>query len=130
MKPGTSALIEDWWGAIRNTEPGAEFAGYFERQDLGRITYFDIDFLNPAVQWQIGVLRGRGKIVHQYGTLFSNGPDRNGSQIHVHAHRGGSFFRYNRFALGQIVFTFYYIILIAGKIWINVEHQYLSKDTY
>jgi hypothetical protein len=83
MQAGTSEPIEDWWGVIKSTEPGAEFDDYFERQDLGQIIYFGIDSLNPAVQGQIEALRDSGKIVHLYGTLFSNVPDYNGSQIQV-----------------------------------------------
>ena len=39
--------------------------------------------VGPAVQAQIVALRDSGKIVHLYGTLFSNVPDYNGSQIQV-----------------------------------------------
>ena len=39
--------------------------------------------MDPAVQAQIEALRDSGKIVHLYGTLFSNVPDYNGSQIQV-----------------------------------------------
>ncbi len=83
MPPGTSEEIADWWGVIKSTEPGAQFDDFFERQDLGQIIYFGIDSLNPAVQAQIEALRDSGKIVHLYGTLFSNVPDYNGSQIQV-----------------------------------------------
>jgi putative hemolysin len=83
MPPGTSEAIADWWGVIMSTEPGAQFDDYFERQDLGTIIYFGIDSLDPAVQVQIEALRDSGKIVHLYGTLFSNVPDYNGSQILV-----------------------------------------------
>jgi hypothetical protein len=37
--------------------------------------------MDPAVQEQIIALRDSGKIVHLYGTLFSNVIDYNGSQI-------------------------------------------------
>jgi hypothetical protein len=37
----------------------------------------------PAVQAQIEALRDSGRIVHLYGTLFSNVPDYNGSQVQV-----------------------------------------------
>jgi putative hemolysin len=83
MPPGTSEQIADWWGVVKSTEPGAQYDDYFERQDLGQIIYFGIDSMDPAVQAQIVALRDSGKIVHLYGTLFSNVPDYNGSQILV-----------------------------------------------
>jgi putative hemolysin len=83
MPPGTSEEIADWWGIIKSTAPGAQYDDYFERQDLGQIIYFGIDSMDPAVQAQIKALRDSGKIVHLYGTLFSNVPDYNGSQIQV-----------------------------------------------
>jgi putative hemolysin len=83
MPPGTSEEIADWWGVIRSNPPGAQFDDYFERQDLGQVIYFGIDSMNPAVQAQIKALRDSGKIVHLYGTLLSNVPDYNGSQIQV-----------------------------------------------
>jgi hypothetical protein len=83
MPPGTSEEIADWWGVIKSTQPGAQYDDYFERQDLGQIIYFGIDSMDPAVQAQIEALRDSGKIVHLYGTLFSNVPDYNGSQIKV-----------------------------------------------
>jgi putative hemolysin len=75
--------IADWWGVIRSNPPGAQFDDYFERQDLGQVIYFGIDSMDPAVQAQIEALRDNGKIVHLYGTLVSNVPDSNGSQIQV-----------------------------------------------
>jgi hypothetical protein len=39
--------------------------------------------MDPAVKAQIVALRNSGKIVHLYGTLLSNFPDVNGSQIQV-----------------------------------------------
>ena len=81
MPPGTSEAIADWWGVIKSTAPGAQYDDYFERQDLGQIIYFGIDSMDPAIQAQIKELRGSGKIVHLDGTLFSNVPDYNGSQI-------------------------------------------------
>ncbi len=81
MAPGTSEEIADWWGVIKSTPSGAEFDDYFERQDMGQIIYFGIDSMDPTVQAQIKELRDSGKIVHIYGTLFSNVPDYNGSQI-------------------------------------------------
>jgi putative hemolysin len=83
MPPGTSEEIADWWGVIKNTQPGAQYDDYFERQDLGQIINFGIDSMDPAVQAQIEALRDSGKIVHLYGTLFSNVPDYNGSQVQV-----------------------------------------------
>jgi putative hemolysin len=84
MPPGTTEEIADWWGVIKSTAPGAQYDDYFERQDLGQqFIYFGIDSLDPAVQAQIAALRDTGKIVHLYGTLFSNVPDYNGSQIQV-----------------------------------------------
>ncbi len=83
MPPGASEEIADWQGVIKSTEPGAQFDDYFERQDLGQIIYFGIDSIDPLVQAQIETLRDSGKIVHLYGTLFSNVPDYNGSQVQV-----------------------------------------------
>ena len=83
MPPGTSEKLTDWWGVIKKTKSGAQYDDYFERQDLGQIIYFGIDFMDPAVQAQIKALRDSGKIVHLYGTLLSNVPDYNGSQIQV-----------------------------------------------
>ena len=83
MPPGTKEEIADWWGVIKSTEPGAQYDDYFERQDLGQVIYFGIDSMDPAVKSQIEALRDSGKIVHLYGTLISNWPDYNGSQIEV-----------------------------------------------
>jgi len=83
MPPGTTEELTDWWGVIKSTESGAQYDDYFERQDLGQIIYFGIDSMDPAVQAQIEALRNSGKIVHLYGTLLSNVPDYNGSQIQV-----------------------------------------------
>jgi putative hemolysin len=84
MPPGTSEEIADWWGIIKSTAPGAQYDDYFERQDLGQqFIYFGIDSMDPALQSQIEALRDSGKIVHLYGTLLSNVPDYNGSQIQV-----------------------------------------------
>ena len=83
MQPGTSEPIEDWWGVIKSTEPGAQYDDYFERQDLGGSIYFGINSLDPEVEAQIQTLRDSGKIVHLYGTLFSNIPDYNGSQVQI-----------------------------------------------
>jgi hypothetical protein len=83
IPPGTAEKIVNWWGVIKKTQPGAQYDDYFERQDLGSAIYFGIDSMNPAVQAQIKSLRNSGKIVHLYGTLLSNVPDYNGSQIQV-----------------------------------------------
>ena len=83
MPPGATEEIFDWWGVIKSTGPGAQYDDYFERQDLGQIIYFGIDSMDPAIQAQIEALRDSGKTVHLYGTLFSNVPDYNGSQIQV-----------------------------------------------
>jgi hypothetical protein len=83
MPAGASEEIADWWGVIGSTEPGAQFDDYFERQDLGQIIYFGIESRDPAVQAQIEALRDTGKVVHLYGTLLSNVPDYNGSQVLV-----------------------------------------------
>jgi len=83
MPPGTTEEIADWWGVIKSTPTGAQYDDYFERQDLGQIIYFGIDSMDPAVQAQIKALRDSGKIVNLYGTLFSNVPDFNSSQIQV-----------------------------------------------
>ncbi|WKZ35066.1 MAG: DUF333 domain-containing protein [Anaerolineales bacterium] len=83
MPPGATEEIVDWWGVIKSTEPGAQYDDYFERQDLGQIIYFGIDSMDPAVKSQIEALRDSGKVVHIYGTLVSNVPDYNSSQILV-----------------------------------------------
>lgn len=83
MPLGTTEEIADWWGVIKSTEPGAQFDDYFERQDLGQIIYFGIDSMDPTVKTQIEAIRDSGKVVHLYGTLLSNVPDYNGSQIQV-----------------------------------------------
>ena len=83
MQPGTSEPIADWWGIIKSTPPGAQYDDYFERQDLGGSIYFGIDSLDPKVEAQIQILRDSGKTVHLYGTLFSNVPDYNGSQVQI-----------------------------------------------
>jgi hypothetical protein len=83
IPPGTSEEIADWWGTIKSTPAGARFDDYFVRQDLGQIIYFGIDSLDPVVQAQIVAQRDSGKIVHLYGTLFTNVPGYNGSQIQV-----------------------------------------------
>ncbi len=83
MPPGTKEELADWCGVIKGNAPGAEFDDCFERQDLGQIIYFGIDSRDPAIESQIVALRDSGKIVHLYGTLVSNVPDCNGSQVLV-----------------------------------------------
>jgi hypothetical protein len=83
MPPGTSEEIADWRGVIKSTAPGAQYDDYFELWTNGQIIYFGIDSMDPAIQAQIKELRDSGKIVHLYGTLFSNVPDYNGSQVQV-----------------------------------------------
>lgn len=83
MQPGTAEEISDWWGVIKSTDSGAQYDDYFERQDLGDVIIFGIDSMDPAVKEQIEDLRDSGKVVHLYGTLLSNVPDTNGSQIQV-----------------------------------------------
>jgi putative hemolysin len=83
VTPGTTEKIADWWGIIKSNKPGAQFDDYFEWRELGQIIYFGIDSMDPAVRSQIQALRDSGKIVHLYGTLLSNVPDVNGSQIQV-----------------------------------------------
>jgi putative hemolysin len=83
MPPGATEKIADWRGVIKSTEPGAQYDDYFELWTNGQIIYFGIDSMDPAVKSQIEALRDSGKIVHLYGTLLSNVPDFNGSQIQV-----------------------------------------------
>jgi len=83
MPPGTTEELADWWGVIKGNALGAEFDDCFERQDLGQIIYFGIDSRDPAIESQIVALRDSSKVVHLYGTLVSNVPDCNGSQILV-----------------------------------------------
>jgi len=83
MPPGTTDEIADWRGVIKSTEPGSQYDDYFELWTNGQIIYFGIDSMDPAAQAQIKALRDSGKIVHLYGTLMSNVPDYNGSQIQV-----------------------------------------------
>jgi len=83
MPPGTTEEIADWRGVIKSTGTGAQYDDYFELWTNGQIIYFGIDSMDPAVKSQIEALRDSGKIVHLYGTLLSNVPDFNGSQILV-----------------------------------------------
>jgi putative hemolysin len=83
MPPVLTEEIFDWRGVIKSTEPGAQYDDYFVRQDLTEIIYFGIDSKDPAVKSQTEALRDSGKIVHLYGTLLSNVPDYNGSQVLV-----------------------------------------------
>ncbi len=83
MPPGTTEEIADWRGVIKSTQPGAQYDDYFELWTNGQIIYFGIDSMDPAVKSQIVALRDSGKIVHLFGTLLSNVPDYNGSQVQV-----------------------------------------------
>ncbi len=83
MPSGTTEEIADWRGVIKSTEPGSQYDDCFELWTNVQKIYFGIDSLDPAVQAQIEALRNSGKIVHLYGTLFSNVPDYNGSQVQV-----------------------------------------------
>ena len=83
MPPGASEKISNWWGIIKRTPSGAQYDDYFVRQDLEQNLYFGIDSMDPAVKSQIETMRDSVKIVHLYGTLVSNVPDYNGSQIQV-----------------------------------------------
>ena len=83
MPPGATEEIADWWGVIKSTKSGAQYDDYFELWTNGQIIYFGIDSMDPAVKSRIEALRDSGKIVHLYGTLLSNVPDYNGSQIQV-----------------------------------------------
>ncbi len=83
MPPGTSEEIADWRGVIKSTEPGSQYDDYFELWTNGQIIYFGIDSMDPAIQAQIEALRDSGTVVHLYGTLLSNVPDYNGSQVQV-----------------------------------------------
>jgi len=83
MPPGAEETVIDWWGVIKSTEPSAQYDDYFERQDMGQILLFGIDSLDDAAKSQLMTLRDSGKVVHLYGTLLSNVPDYNGSQILV-----------------------------------------------
>ena len=83
MQPIESGPVAGWQGIVAGNPEGAQFDDYFERQDLGQVILFGIDSLDPAVSSQIHALRDSGKIVHLYGTLLSNVPDVNGSQIQV-----------------------------------------------
>jgi hypothetical protein len=83
MPSGATEEVVDWWGVIRSTPPGAQFDDYYERQDLGQIICFGIDSIDSAIKSRIEDLRDSDRIVHLYGTLVSNVPDYNGSQILV-----------------------------------------------
>jgi putative hemolysin len=83
MPSGSAEKISDWRGVIKSTEPGARYDDYFELWTNGQIIYFGIDSTDPQVKSQIEALRDSGKIVHLSGTLLSNVPDYNGSQVLV-----------------------------------------------
>ena len=83
LPPGSTEEVYDWWGVIKSNQPGAQFDDCFERQVLGQEINFGIDSLDVGVQAQITSLRDSGQVVHLYGTLLSNVPDCNGSQVQV-----------------------------------------------
>ena len=83
VPPDVTEDVSDWRGVIKKTDAGAQFDDYFERQDLDQPILFGIDSRDPAIEAQIEALRDSGKIVHLYGTLVSDVPDVNGSQILV-----------------------------------------------
>ena len=83
MPPGATEEIADWWGVIKSNPPGAQFDDYFERRDLSQTINYGIDSMDLVIKAKIIELRDSGKVVHLYGTLFSNVPDVNGSQIQV-----------------------------------------------
>lgn len=83
MPPSATEEIAGSWGVIKSNPPGAQFDDYFERRDSGQILCLGIDSMDPAVKTQIKTLRDSGKIVRLYGTLLSNVPDCNSSQIQV-----------------------------------------------
>jgi hypothetical protein len=64
-----------------STSPGTQYGYYFVRQSFGQIIYLGTDTMDPPIMSQIMVLRDSGKIVHLYGTLLSNVPYYNSSQI-------------------------------------------------
>lgn len=83
LPPGTAETVADWWGTVRSNSPGAQFDDCFVRQDLGQSILLGIDSLNPTVRAQLQALRDSGKVIHVWGTLLSNVPDCNGSQLQV-----------------------------------------------
>ncbi len=83
MPPGLEEKVSGWWGVIKSTDLGAQYDDYFERQDLGQPINFGIDPIDAGIKAQIEALRDSGKVVYLYGTLVSNVPDYNGSQIQV-----------------------------------------------
>lgn len=83
MQPGATEEISDWWGVIKSNPPGAQFDDYFERRDLSQTINYGIDSMDPVIKAKIKEVRDSGQVVHLYGTLFSNVPDVNGSQIQV-----------------------------------------------
>lgn len=83
MPPGATEDVAGWRGVIKTAGAGAQFDDYFERQDLGQSISFGIDSTIPVVRSQIESLRDSGTIIHIFGTLVSNVPDYNGSQILV-----------------------------------------------
>jgi len=77
--------IEGWEGFIVSTETGAQYDDYFERTDLGQVILFGVESEDAAIAQRIVSLRDSGSRVRVSGTLHSNVPDYNGSQIRVTA---------------------------------------------
>ena len=74
---------DSWIGVIKSTDEGAQFDDYFESKDSGQVKSFGIDSIDTEVKAQIETLRDTGKVIHIYGTLITDIPDYNGSQIQV-----------------------------------------------
>jgi len=74
---------DSWIGVIKSTDEGAQFDDYFESKDSGQVKSFGIDSIDTEVKAQIESLRDTGKVIHIYGTLITDIPDYNGSQIQV-----------------------------------------------
>ncbi len=74
---------DSWIGVIKSTDEGAQFDDYFESKDSGQVGSYGIDSIDPAVKTQIEALRDTDKVVRIFGTLITDLPDYNGSQIQV-----------------------------------------------
>jgi putative hemolysin len=87
VTPEGDALAEDevadWRGVIVSMGEGAEYDDAFERQSPGEPLIVGIDSIDPEVRQQIIDLRDTGVVVRVWGTLLSDVPDVNGSQIAV-----------------------------------------------
>lgn len=80
---GNPKDVVDWQGVIMSTDPGAQFDDYFERREQGQTIAVGIDSIDPDVKSKIEALRDSGQVVHLYGTILTDMPDYNGSQIQV-----------------------------------------------